>query len=820
MNNRITTQIFLVFTLSLLISVCCYNFNYLKSYNPIKSTHISSTDYFSENFESTSYMDESETTVQGWGLGNITLPDKNITLSRRETLGEDIFIVGDILYIGGFYKIYIYNISNPSNPYIIGSNTSISFTIRGIYVDGDYLFAASYDDGLTIYNVSNPADIKFVTGINDYDVDGGVTAKDYHYAYHVWAIPSGSGTSWYVYLLDDIHGFVSFLFTEPALVVQTGGYDPAPDDKSIFVYDGNLFIQDDIAYCSYGDLMMIDISDRENPVHINTYTPENIDRFFLSGDLIYYEHYISVESSYFKILNISDPYSPIPVYSSELLTHSITSMSVSNGYAYLGYSLEVGDNIFAGYFDVYNVSNPEEANLIYVYASPFDHVSASYWYGVYEIEAVGNYSYMLDREFFINDINLIEQYESIATAQSTIIYSVESKFIDRVFLSASYNLPSSTDILYYLSVDNGTHWEQAYLNTWYSFVNFGSKLRWKALLSTSDPYISPSVFSISLTYRIILNAVNLTIPFNQSLIKDRTPYFEWTTITDATSYILQIDTSNSFSSPNLLNITSFNNNYTLINNLQDNTWYWRVAAIDSDGDQGPFSSIFLFILDGPPGVPIPLSPHLDDYLNKATPSLSWNNASDAYNYTIELDITDSFTSLELIEIGGIMSTEYTLPTPLNDTKWYWRVCAFDTSNNQGNFSENYYFTIDITNPTIDHPSDQEIDIGTPGIQIQWNPKDNNPSSYVITKNGEEIYDQLWDGSSIIINITSSVQGTFVYNCTVYDKAGNFNSDTIEVTIKSSGRTQAIPFGQFHIFFLIIGIISIIIIRKARERVIS
>jgi len=633
MNNPVKNQIILCLTILIMISACSFGVDYKQSSFSTKSLYSSSTDVFIEDFDTTTHMDEFETTAHGWGLSNITLPDKNITLSRTDQIGNDLFILGDIAYIGGFYILCSYNITDPTSPTLLYYNSSIVIDITSIYVDGGYLFASVYRGGLVIFDVSDPTNFKYVTSLWDWDVDGGSLNLD-PYPYHVWAIPSGSGTSWHVYLWDDSHGFVSLLFTEPNFIVQTGGYDPAPNNAIVNTRNGDLFIQDDIAYGTCGAIIMINISDRANPVFISSYHPGSggkVQKMFLLGDLVYYEHYYNPEGSYFRIVNVSNPYSPTPVYTSEALTHSMYSISVSNGFAYLGYSLEVDTDTWAGYFSVYNVSNPSTTNLIYSYASPFDRFLSAWWMGVFQIVAVGNYGYMFDRQFFITDISLIDQFESDATAQSTVIYSGVTKSIDRAFLSTNSDLPLSTDVLHYLSADNGTHWEQVDLDTWHYFLNIGSKLRWKAILSTSDPYNSPSVFSINITYRTILNAVNLTTPLDQSLIHDRTPYFEWSAITGATSYILQIDSSSSFSSPTLLNFTSLNNYYTLTNELQDNNWYWRVVAIDNEGDKGMFSLPFFFILDGPPGIPLLLSPQLDDYINDPTPNLSWDNALDAYN---------------------------------------------------------------------------------------------------------------------------------------------------------------------------------------------
>ena len=83
MINRVKTRIALCLSIFILISTGSYNIHYKQPSISTDSPQTSSTNNFSEDFESTTFMEESETTVQGWGLNNITLPKKHHSQSNR-----------------------------------------------------------------------------------------------------------------------------------------------------------------------------------------------------------------------------------------------------------------------------------------------------------------------------------------------------------------------------------------------------------------------------------------------------------------------------------------------------------------------------------------------------------------------------------------------------------------------------------------------------------------------------------------------------------------------------------------------------------------
>jgi len=777
------------------------------------------TNFYVEDFTTTTYMDDVNTNSSGWGLGEITLPEKNITLSRTEQTGWDLFILGDIAYIGGMQGIYIYDIENRSSPTLLGYDNSATFDCYNIYVVGDYLFGAAGPFGVRVIDVSDPTSISFVTSINDYYVDSYFLLEDDQNAYHIWALPATSSTT-YIYIMDTYHGFVSFIFAEPNIIFQTGGYDPV-NAGSIFPDRGSLCIEGNIAFCTYGELLMIDISNRVNPVYLNKYTVGEPTDMDVSGNRVYFASETTFGYSYFRILDVSNPLSPVQLYSSPLWNHHVAHIAVTNDIVCIGYSLEISTDLFEGHFDAYDVSNPSTPVLIHSYISPDTrYIPGGIWYGVWEIETSGNYGYMFDTALFIVDLDLIYQYNSPSKVQSSLIYSgSDNVVITHALLTISESVAQDTGISYYISLDNGTHWEEVFTNTIHKFLYIGNKLKWYAYLTTSDSYKTPMLNSLTIAYLPLLNRTTLLSPANLTITDDNTPYFQWVDLPEATEYIVQLDTSTTFNSDDFRYLKISNNYWTASPFLLDNTWYWRVAGIDSKSDVGFFSAYNELSIDVLPGQSSLISPENNKHITTHTPTFTWSDAYDALNYTLQIDSSNTFSSGDLITHSQILILSYSLTSPLTEGVWYWRVQAFDSTGNSGTYSIVNLVTIDSTIPSINQPSDTSYEEGSTGNVIVWNPDDINPYRCEVNRDGTVVTNDFWDGSNITEDIDGLSAGTYIYICTVYDKAGNSISDSVTVTVEEAENI----FGSFIGVYIILGVIggvsllAVVVIFLVRKR---
>lgn len=128
--------------------------------------------------------------------------------------------------------------------------------------------------------------------------------------------------------------------------------------------------------------------------------------------------------------------------------------------------------------------------------------------------------------------------------------------------------------------------------------------------------------------------------------------------------------------------------------LEDNLYYWRVAAKDNAGNSGFFSPTRSFRVDTlPPAAPTLLTPENGASVEKV-PILSWASVPEnslPVLYFIQVAQTADFT-VGRIESGWIVENSWICP-PLEETVWYWRVRARDNAGNYSPWTETRWFLV-------------------------------------------------------------------------------------------------------------------------------
>jgi RHS repeat-associated protein len=168
------------------------------------------------------------------------------------------------------------------------------------------------------------------------------------------------------------------------------------------------------------------------------------------------------------------------------------------------------------------------------------------------------------------------------------------------------------------------------------------------------------------------------------------PLFDWSTVAGATSYRLQVSTSDTFSTT-VLNVTTTASAYQPTSNLPRNTLlFWRVNASNSYG-AGPWSRVRHFFSPNPPSVPTLLSPANGALVSTFTPTLDWNDSAPyaATEYEVQLSTVSDFSSVLGRGQGGVTPfSQYTVTTPLApNTTYYWRVRGRSSSGGTFQFSD-------------------------------------------------------------------------------------------------------------------------------------
>ncbi|MCG8462306.1 MAG: hypothetical protein MI919_38975, partial [Holophagales bacterium] len=195
---------------------------------------------------------------------------------------------------------------------------------------------------------------------------------------------------------------------------------------------------------------------------------------------------------------------------------------------------------------------------------------------------------------------------------------------------------------------------------------------------------------------------------------DQRPRLRWGPVADGHQFRVQVATDEQFT---LAAVTELGGNdgqksaggsllhdvvvsgfdWTVTSDLPEGRIFWRVAAIDLAGNQGPYSTIDDFVVDvTPPAVPT-LTPVFPDPTIDPTPTLTWSAEPEAVAYRIQISTDPAFTTT--LADASTAGTSYT-PSSLTDGTYYWRVASRDEVSNDSAFSATQTFDVDTTAPGV------------------------------------------------------------------------------------------------------------------------
>lgn len=172
-------------------------------------------------------------------------------------------------------------------------------------------------------------------------------------------------------------------------------------------------------------------------------------------------------------------------------------------------------------------------------------------------------------------------------------------------------------------------------------------------------------------------APNLVTPLNGATGVSTVPTMDWTDVSGAATYHLQISFNNNFTALALDQTGITTSQFAVIAGTLSGTtqYFWRVSAINIGGE-GPWSAVWNFTTTiGPPSAPLLISPPNNSTGVSRTPILDWNNSPGATTYRVQVATDANFTTIIINQVTGSTS-QYQVITALNyNTTYYWRANA-------------------------------------------------------------------------------------------------------------------------------------------------
>jgi hypothetical protein len=235
--------------------------------------------------------------------------------------------------------------------------------------------------------------------------------------------------------------------------------------------------------------------------------------------------------------------------------------------------------------------------------------------------------------------------------------------------------------------------------------------------SSISYYSSSHTLKYAFQTEATVSPPTLSSPINGASISDSTPHFDWSSVTGADSYEIEVDDSSGFTSP-VIDTSVISSEYTPTTALANGTYYWHVRTVDNSV-YSSWTATWSFILTtsglSPPTLITPIN---NEMISDSTPYFNWSSVTGADFYMIQVDDSSNFTS-------AVVNWETTSPgyipaTALSDGTYYWRVRTLDNGVG-GSWTAPWKFSLH-TFITVISPNGGEIwQMGGGNKIIVWDP---------------------------------------------------------------------------------------------------
>jgi len=194
--------------------------------------------------------------------------------------------------------------------------------------------------------------------------------------------------------------------------------------------------------------------------------------------------------------------------------------------------------------------------------------------------------------------------------------------------------------------------------------------------------------------------------------------------------------------------------YTPTSALTNNeTHYWRVRAVDADGQSTAWSSTTSLTVSW--GAMAGLSPADGETVADTTPELSWDAVDGAVSY--EVQIADSEAAVSDATAVEVSDAEYTPTDALtNNTTHYWRVRAVDDARGKTAWSDLFSITLtDAPEIGMVGPAGGIVFYDKGNVSDGWRYLEAAPTDIDVSG----VYSHVWGGYGT--EVGTSAQGTAI-----------------------------------------------------------
>ena len=231
------------------------------------------------------------------------------------------------------------------------------------------------------------------------------------------------------------------------------------------------------------------------------------------------------------------------------------------------------------------------------------------------------------------------------------------------------------------------------------------------------------------SYEIVRSRPFILWPRDGISLQNNRPELDWSDFDGALGYDVQISRSANFNKLLMSKrVTPAVSTLTLKASLPANQrLYWRVRARTAAG-AGLWSAPAEFVTANPPSTPVVRAPKKNQLITELRPRLDWSDSrvplgTEFQKYEVQYADNDSFTGAVSLDVAGSGPSETVLSEDLQpNTRYFWRVRAWNTAEESSAWSLVRTFRAAMTAPELSKPADG-ADTHTRRPMFEWLPVD-------------------------------------------------------------------------------------------------
>jgi hypothetical protein len=212
----------------------------------------------------------------------------------------------------------------------------------------------------------------------------------------------------------------------------------------------------------------------------------------------------------------------------------------------------------------------------------------------------------------------------------------------------------------------------------------------------------------------------LLSPDNYAIVS-RTPFLDWSSVTNATAYRVELSQSRYFDIIEK-SIRVTDSHWEVSPALRPNTtYYWHVQAINACGAVGWWSLYGNFVTCAVPAAPALESPAKAVSIDTLTPLLNWSDVDGAESYEVQVSTSNTFSDIFIARSATVIASQWEVTPELGmSMTYYWRVRARNSCGPGPWSLVRYFRTCAIPNaPTLVNPADNSTGIALRPT-LDWN----------------------------------------------------------------------------------------------------